>query len=71
MYRRQVEIADRLPRHRTIPALCDAELIQVATGAWQVILTRACAGATPQHPWRRTVLDRVLAAWLDLAPGPS
>lgn len=68
MYRRQAEIADRLPGHRTIPALLDHELIEIGDRAWQIVLTSARPGVTPHHPWRRADLDLVLAAWQDLRP---
>lgn len=68
MYQTEAEIADRLPRHPTIPALLESGFVETPAGRWWVTLLEARSGTTPQHPWRPTDLDRVLDAWQDLEP---
>lgn len=64
MYRREAEVAARLPRHRSIPAVLASRQV----GDWWVTAQEAAPGRTPEHPWRPEDLDRVLAAWADLQP---
>ncbi len=63
VHRREAEVLGRMPRAAPVPRL----LSVYDDGTWVALFLTEVEGRTPQLPWRRSELDRVLRATTALA----